>query len=99
MSSDVEPFALADLIKFLLQGLACDSQQARRQRAVVPGSTWLRWPENGVFRFNQIQIGRHNPSKQRVAGSKPVARSRYEFLPGEQSHSWKLLALSRLWEP
>jgi len=35
--------------------------------------------ENAVVRVGQTQIVADNPSKQRVAGSIPVSRSRYDF--------------------
>jgi pimeloyl-ACP methyl ester carboxylesterase len=59
-----------------MKAVAYEAQQARRQRAVASGSRWLRWPENAIFRFGQTQIAADNPSKQRVAGSIPVSRSR-----------------------
>jgi len=39
----------------------------------------LKWAKTWLRSFKRIQIARHNPSKQEVAGSSPVPRSRYEF--------------------
>jgi len=35
--------------------------------------------ENAVFRVGQTQIAADNLPKQRVAGSIPIARSKYDF--------------------
>ncbi len=35
--------------------------------------------ENAVVRVGQTHIVADNPSEQRVAGSSPVSRSRYDF--------------------
>ncbi len=46
---------------------------------MASGDRGSKQPEIAEIRFRQIQIAKPNASKQRVAGSIPVSRSRYDF--------------------